>query len=115
VSGGPCDAEERCTGTSPACPLDVCAPSGPDDDGDGEQDSTDPCPSTPLGADVDQAGCSIEEFCARFDATTRDGARACKKADWKNDEPVMRGAEADCAVDKGSRGTEDDRCVPAEP
>lgn len=83
-----------------------------DSDGDGEPDEVDRCPGTLTNA-VDGDGCSLPEFCARFDATTRDGARACRKADWKNDEPAMKAKEADCVVDKGSNGPEDDRCVPS--
>src|SRR5262249_14477696 len=49
-----------------------------DEDGDGERDSNDRCPGTPTGEVVDDAGCSLTQFCSRFDATTRDGARACK-------------------------------------
>lgn len=87
----------------------------PDADGDGEGDATDRCSGTPSGETVDGDGCSRSQFCARFDASTRDGTRACKKADWSNDEPLMRVREAaDCVVDKGaSRESADDRCVPS--
>jgi len=85
-----------------------------DADADGVPDPLDKCANTPAGVEADDAGCSQAQFCARFDATTRDGARACKRADWKNDEPLMkRPTEADCTVDKGAPGPEDDRCVPA--
>lgn len=88
----------------------VCVP--PDADGDGEVDATDRCPGTPAGAEVDGDGCSLLQFCALFDATTRDGARRCRKADWANDEPTMRGREADCRVNRGGPGPADDECVP---
>lgn len=86
-----------------------------DADGDGLPDPLDRCPGTTPGTNVDDSGCSQVQFCAQFDAATRDGSKACKKADWKNDEPLMKPAkEADCAVDKGLKGTEDDTCVPAQ-
>lgn len=84
----------------------------PDQDGDGEADATDTCPDTPEGAEVDQAGCSLEQFCTAIDATTPQGVRICKKSDWRNDEPLMNAKEADCWVEKGGRGRADDRCVP---
>ncbi len=75
----------------------------PDADGDGEIDANDRCPGTPPGAPVDGDGCSREQFCARFDVATRNGARACRNADWRNDEPVMRLRDAaDCTVERGS-------------
>ena len=87
-----------------------------DADGDGESDTTDRCPGTPTGVPVDDSGCSPAQFCGKFDATTRDGARTCKKADWQNDEPLMRrGQSADCVFDKGtSKAPIDDRCVPSQ-
>jgi hypothetical protein len=84
----------------------------PDQDGDGEADATDTCPNTSEGAEVDQAGCSLEQFCTAIDATTTQGARICNKSDWRNDELLMRAKEADCMVAKTGRGRADDRCVP---
>lgn len=86
-----------------------------DSDGDGVPDNVDRCPDTPGALPVDDAGCSQVQFCAGFDVTTRDGAHACKKGDWKNDEPLMKiRNEADCKVDKGpSKDLTDDRCVPS--
>jgi hypothetical protein len=90
----------------------MCSPSS-DGDSDVEGDATDRCPGTPPAEEVDDAGCSVAQFCAAFDATSRDGARQCKKADWKNDEPFMRTRDADCLVDKrGTRDVADDLCVP---
>jgi hypothetical protein len=80
-----------------------------DADSDGAYDQDDVCPTTPAAEPVDQAGCSQAEFCATFDASTKNGAKACKKADWKNDEPLLKKkADRDCTVDKGEK-----RCVPA--
>jgi hypothetical protein len=81
-----------------------------DADGDGESDVTDQCPATPPGELVDSDGCSLAQFCARFDASTRDGARICKKADWKNDEPLMKSRERDCTVDRAAG-----QCIPTIP
>jgi hypothetical protein len=83
-----------------------------DADGDGENDERDQCPGTGAGAAVDSAGCSQQQFCAAFDATNKEGARICRKADWGNDEPLMKAKQADCEVEKGGRGRGDDRCVP---
>ena len=88
------------------------APIFNDSDGDGEEDSTDACPGTPPAVEVDSDGCSIDQFCSQFDASTRLGAKDCKKADFMNDEPSMTRRERDCAVDRGGSGREDDRCVP---
>jgi hypothetical protein len=84
----------------------------PDQDGDGEADATDACPDTPEGAAVDQAGCSLAQFCAAIDATTADGAKVCKNSDWRNDEPLAASNKGDCRVEKGNSGRADDRCVP---
>jgi hypothetical protein len=56
----------------------------------------------------------LEQFCSAIDATTRVGKRTCKKSDWQNDEPIMKSRDRDCTVDKGERGSEDDRCVAVE-
>jgi hypothetical protein len=84
-----------------------------DSDADGVPDPLDRCPGTPSGEPVDDAGCSLAQFCGKFDATTRDGARACRRVDWKNDEPLLSSPK-DCMVDRGGRGSADDRCVPAQ-
>jgi hypothetical protein len=75
-------------------------------DGDGEADATDACPGTPSGTPVDAAGCSQAQFCAGFDIVTQ--KRACKRADWQNDEPLMKASQADCRVDKDAG-----QCVPS--
>jgi hypothetical protein len=43
-----------------------------------------------------------------FDARKKAGAKRCKAADWKNDEPVMTRRTADCAVQRKTK-----LCVPA--
>jgi YVTN family beta-propeller protein len=60
-----------------------------DQDGDGEFDGTDRCVNTPSGESVDDSGCSITQFCAKFTSK-----RTCRMADWNNDEPV--GKPRDC-------------------
>jgi hypothetical protein len=87
-----------------------CTPD--DNDGDGEADTTDRCPDSAAGNAVDSAGCSVSQFCAAFDATTRVGARSCKRADWQNDEPLLEPKDADCTIQKGDKGRADDKCVP---
>ncbi|HWP66274.1 MAG TPA: thrombospondin type 3 repeat-containing protein [Candidatus Limnocylindria bacterium] len=84
-----------------------------DTDGDGRRDLDDACASTAAGDSVDQGGCSLGQFCESIDATTKTGAKTCKKADWRNDEPLMKKSDADCRVDKGGKGSDDDRCVAA--
>lgn len=84
----------------------------PDQDGDGEPDATDACSNTSEGVAVDQAGCSLEQFCTAIETTTAQGAKVCEKSDWRNDEPLMKAKEADCEVEKNGPGREDDRCVP---
>jgi hypothetical protein len=70
-----------------------------DADGDGIADPIDLCADTPAGALVDTAGCSKPQFCARIDATTREGARRCRRSDFQNNEPIMRPKDVDCAVE----------------
>ena len=120
---GTCTSDlAQCTGdltaaqsTAASCAADLAecqALSTPADaDHDGRPDPLDRCPGTPSGAATDDGGCSQAQFCGAYDATTPAGKRVCKKADWGNDEPVMKASEADCAVDKGGRGSADDRCV----
>ena len=95
------------------CELDLSDETA-DQDTDGVRDLDDDCPGT-AGGPVDRQGCSLEQFCASIDATTRDGRRICKKADWQNDEPIMRSRDRDCTRDKQGAGVEDDICVPYAP
>jgi hypothetical protein len=78
-----------------------------DADGDGHRDQSDRCAGSEAGVEVDEAGCSLRQFCTAIDATTRAGKRACRAADWDNDEPVMKKPDRDCTYDKATRG-----CVP---
>ena len=83
--------------------LALCL-SGPpvgDTDFDGELDATDDCPETPPGNVVDQAGCSIDEFCASFSGGSKAGRRSCELADWRNDEPL---GSRDCRVTPKKQG-----------
>lgn len=78
-----------CQGELAACSADLasCESSIPQDgDGDGEFDATDACPGSPSGTPVDDAGCTAEQFCARYDGDSR----SCRSADWENDEPGTR-------------------------
>jgi hypothetical protein len=81
-----------------------------DTDGDGVPDPLDRCPNSAVGTTVDTAGCSRAQFCATFDATTPLGARACRRADWQNDQPTASSPK-DCVVNRGIPGPQDDRCV----
>jgi hypothetical protein len=74
-----------------------------DVDGDGVPDVRDGCAATAAGAAVDDAGCSQGQFCGALPAGTKAERRACKKADWKNDEPLMATRQADCTYVKASR------------
>ena len=94
------------------CEEDLAAceavPAFVDTDGDGEEDSTDACPGT-LAFVVDQAGCSLAQFCAAIDVSTNTGARMCRNGDWGNDEPITN--PKDCVVVKQ---VQPPVCVPAQ-
>lgn len=91
-----------CEGDLNVCETDLAlceaTPLFTDADGDGEFDGTDACPGTPAGQPVDQAGCSIAQFCASVDLSQSSNTRPCKLADWGNDEPL--GAD-DCQAPQG--------------
>ncbi len=59
-----------------------------DADGDGEADATDACPDTQMGEAVDQAGCSLGQFCSAIDVNVKAGKAICRSSDWRNDEPI---------------------------
>lgn len=88
----------------PDCP-EVCM----DSDGDGEQDSRDRCPATPAGLEVDDAGCSHEQWCDTIVPGGWADKANCRRLDWGNNEP--RNAK-DCQVDRNGWGSADDECVP---
>lgn len=67
--------------------LASCSDSRLDSDGDGEPDARDRCPNTPSGAAIDDAGCSLEEFCSRYSGVHAAQIARCFAADWANDEP----------------------------
>ena len=71
----------------------------PDADGDGVADRIDGCVNTPIGTEVDQYGCSIDQFCSLFDPIVDDEnlILGCKGADWQGDEPSSREPK-DCTV-----------------
>jgi hypothetical protein len=80
--------------------LEECLdrPLGADEDGDGEADATDACPATSEFSEVDAAGCSQEQFCDGYGATTFLEVIRCVRGDWQNDEPLRR-FPRDCRVD----------------
>ncbi|MCK6371484.1 MAG: thrombospondin type 3 repeat-containing protein [Gammaproteobacteria bacterium] len=63
-------------------------PKAVDTDGDGEVDQTDSCPATLPGQAVDSAGCSQAQFCEQFSGTGVSAMMACRRSDWRNDEPL---------------------------
>jgi hypothetical protein len=64
-----------------------------DADGDGEPDATDACPGTPAGDSIDERGCSVDQFCAAQPVAS------CKRADFLNDEPLLK-KPGDCRKTK---------------
>jgi hypothetical protein len=81
---------------------------GGDSDADGESDGTDACADTEAGAAIDQAGCSIGQFCTGIPVHDFVSWLRCWRSDWQNDEP-LRGFPRDCrphytscVVDDGS-------------
>jgi hypothetical protein len=77
-----------------------------DADADTVPDQRDTCASTPAGQFVDQAGCSQAQFCGALPVTTKAERKACKLADWKNDEPSQKRKQADCRYVKSSSACE---------
>jgi hypothetical protein len=73
-----------------------------DEDGDGEDDSTDACLATPESSPVDAAGCSQAEFCGAIGARTLGQIFRCVLSDWRNDEPFQR-VPRDCRVNWRTR------------
>jgi len=81
-----------------------------DSDGDGVLDSGDACSATQPATPVDLGGCSEAQFCSAIDAVSANGKRNCRRADWTNDEPLMKSREADCRVLRGGPNAADDVC-----
>jgi hypothetical protein len=77
-----------------------------DADADTVPDQRDTCASTPAGQFVDQAGCSQAQFCGALPVTNKAERKACKLADWKNDEPSQKPKQADCRYVKSSSACE---------
>ena len=96
----------------PICPVPPCPPFCADSDKDGEANDNDKCPFTPPGKEVDDSGCSLQEFCGKVDVRlSRRAAKTCKRLDWKNDEPLAR-KPFDCYVDRNGTNSNrrDDSC-----
>ncbi|MHC4507311.1 MAG: hypothetical protein ACYTFI_28920 [Planctomycetota bacterium] len=103
---------ERCQDSLVECTahLEECLsiPPAPDEDGDGEADSTDQCPGTPPGKEVDSNG---ENLTANGGGRGRNFYRsflACLRSDWQNDEPLSN-RPGDCRFDGAAL-----RCVANE-
>jgi hypothetical protein len=99
---GVCESDlGTCSSDLGSCQADLSGcqndPPFEDADGDGEHDDTDACPGTSAGA-VDQAGCSLAQFCAGYAVSGTNRNSPCNQADWENDEPL--GAE-DCKARGG--------------
>jgi hypothetical protein len=92
------------------CQASLATTAG-DADQDGRRDADDVCPQTPEGTAVDERGCSVEQFCGAIDATGRRGRRTCLRADWLNDEPLMKRSDADCRVARSRESGGVPRCV----
>ncbi len=99
--------------------LEVCLarPEIPDGDGDGEADPTDACPETAAGEEVDDAGCSLSQFCGDIPLEVPQGYKLCTHSDWGNDEPLA--TPRDCEVERPRYrhrrdGRGDATCVPRD-
>jgi predicted nucleic acid-binding Zn-ribbon protein len=78
--------------------LDTCEAAAADNDNDGEIDRTDSCLGTASGAEVDAAGCSLAQFCARTVLSGPPDKGSCTGADFQNDEPDPH-HPGDCRVE----------------
>ena len=102
------DALDRTEGELDQALTDL-AEATADSDEDGVRDTADTCLGTERASEVDAVGCSVKQFCAAIDASTRMGGAVCKMSDWQNDEPL--GNPADCAAQKQGKG-QPSVCVP---
>ena len=94
--------------------LNQCLQNPPlkDNDHDGEFDQTDSCPDTAEGVKVDEAGCSLEQFCSEVNVNSKQGRSICSRSDWKNDEPTSF-SPSDCEAKKhGSSQSKYYTCEP---
>jgi cysteine-rich repeat protein len=80
-----------------------------DSDADGIFDSVDQCPDTATGASIDQVGCSLAQYCGRFNPNSLGGRADCRRSDWKNDEPSTRPRDCKSERDQTSK---DLSCIP---
>ncbi len=62
-----------------------------DSDNDGIRDEEDYCPNTKENMEVDNDGCSIDQFCSQFSC-----GLSCLTADWKNNEDEIY--PKDCTI-----------------
>jgi hypothetical protein len=78
-------------GAAPALPTRQCLGHDviSDSDADGEPDATDRCGDTPASSLIDGSGCSAAQFCRPQSSS------ACRRADFRNDEPLAKGP-GDC-------------------
>jgi len=104
--GGLFGVDNMLLGAAGQCPFSPF----PDADEDGEPDSTDLCPGTLLGEDVDSDGCAIMQFCTAIDTSSHYGRRVCRRSDWKNDEPLR--INGDCKTVKQGQGPSNYLCIP---
>lgn len=84
-----------------------------DGDVDGIPDSIDRCPDSETDI-VDSEGCTVTQFCARFATDDMRLSKLCKRADWRNDEPMMRGGDRDCMFVRSIQAAGESGCVPSE-
>ena len=77
--------------------LDQCLSNPPlvDEDEDGIPDQVDRCAGTPMNLEVDDSGCSQEQYCQGISRFKR-----CFRSDWRNDEPRAESPE-DCKAQQG--------------
>ena len=93
ASTGECVRRELSCAQPPAQMLETS--SIEDSDNDGIIDEQDLCPDT-VSVDIDDNGCSNEQFCESFRIVTKKDRNTCRSLDWKDDEKNPK----DCKVKK---------------